>query len=842
MRLSALWFMYRNRLRAQLGEELLAVFGIAVGVALVFAVLVANQSISGSVSNLLHGIVGRASLELHARDPGGFADSTLERVDRLSGVEAAAPALVRRVVISGPDGTRSVTLLGGGRRLQQIGGALIQRVGAVDAPVVSLPESVARPLGVHPGQHFTLVSGDRRVSARVGAILTNEDIGGLARSPIVIAPLPYAQRLTGVGRRVTHILVEPRRGRYGEVKASLERLAAGRIDVRRSDAEASLMREAAKANDQSSILFSVISAGIGLLFAYNAMLLTLPTRRRICAEMRLIGFRRDQVLASLLFETAVLAAAGVALGLLLGEFLSRLLFGEIPRYLASAFAIGNERIVTPTTVAIACAVGIVAALAAAARPLRELYAVEPMDATHRLTLTQGEHISKGRPQLYFWIGVGGLAAVTASTFFVPSASLVAATLCAVVSVAVLPLVLGLLLRVMEPVTRQGHRRAMVWIVVKEVAATPTRAAALAATAAVAVFGITTVEGARQDLIRGADVFADELAAAGPVHVVAGGVENYLALEPFDADEPLRRIRHLRSVRSVAIHRGQLVDVGDRRLAVFGRPERVSQLAMSSSLSEGSLDVIARRLRRPGWAVVSSAVARDRGVSVGERLSIPTPAGVKTFRVAGTTTNYFWPPGAVVLGTHEYARLWGRGVASELMVQLRPGVSPREGKADIARALGRDSGLRVLTDAERAGEFGATARQALTTLGQIGALVLTCAILAVAAAMGVAVWQRRQRLAALKTIGFRRSQLLRLIAAEAVILLTLGGAVGAVLGLYAQAVASRWIEVTSGSSVSYAPAVALAGLTLVLLVLLATAAAALPGRFASRVSPRAAFSD
>lgn len=842
MRLGALWFMYRRRLRAQLGQELLAVFGIAVGVALVFAVLVANQSISASVTNLLRGIVGQASLELRARDARGFDQDLVARVDRVPSVRAAAPALARRVSIVGPAGRRSVTLFGGDQRLQRMGGELIQRVGPIDVPALSLPEAIARPLGLHPGQRLQLVSGERRVTARVGALLSSEDIGGLARSPIAIAPLGYAQRLTGLTNRVTHVLVQPRAGAADDAQRALARIAGDRLDVRRADSEGALMREAARSNDESSLLFSAISAGIGLLFAYNAMLLTLPARRRICAEMRLIGFRRRQVLASLLFETALVAIAGVALGLVFGEFLSRVLFGEVPRYLTSAFAIGNERVVTATTVTVACTLGVVAAFAAAARPLRELYLVNPMDATHRLTLTQGERIGGGRPQILFWAGLALLATVTAIAVVVPSASLVAATLCALVSVAVLPLVLRLLVRGANALTRNGRRRAMAWVVVKEIAATPTRAAALAATAAVAVFGVTTVEGARQDLIRGADVFADELAAAGAVHVVAGGEENYLALEPFDVREVADRLRRVPVVESLAIHRGELLDVGRRRLAVFGRPAETSQLAMSSALTEGSLGTVAGRLREGGWAVVSSGVARERDLSVGDRFRLPAPAGERVFRIAGISTNYFWPPGTIVLSARDFGRLWGRASASELMVRLRSGVDPRQGRREIADALGPGSGLRVLTADERAEEFGSTARQALTTLGQIGGLVLTCAVLAVAAAMSVAVWQRRQRLAALKTIGFRRRQLLWLIVGEAMLLLTIGGAIGAALGLYAQAVASRWIELTSGSSVAYFPAVGLAATTLVLLVVLATAAAALPGRFASGVSLRAAFWD
>jgi len=697
-------------------------------------------------------------------------------------------------------------------------------------------------LGLHPGQRVEVISGERRVTARVGAVLSAADIGGLSLSPIVIAPLRYAQRLTGLTGRVTHILVEPARGARAETAASLHRLAAGTIDVRRSDSEAVLMREAARSTDQSNLLFSAISAGIGLLFAYNAMLLTLPSRRRTCAELRLIGFRRRQILVLLLFETALLSVAGAALGVALGELLSRALFGQVPRYLTSAFAIGDQRIVSSSAIAIACAVGITAAFVAALRPLRELYVITPLEATHRLTLTQGERIHGTRPQLLFLIGAVLLVVVTAVAWLEPSASLVAATVCALVSVAFLPLALTFLVRWSRSVTARGRRRAIAWIAVSEIAATPTRATALAATAAVAVFGITTVEGARQDLVRGAGIFASELGSANAVHVVAGDRENYLALEPFSPHESKRRIARLGIVDSVEVHRGELLDVGRRRLALFGRPTKPTELLLGSELRQGSLADVTKRLSQGGWATVSSGVASEHHLGVGDRFALPTPSGVRRLRIAGITSNYFWPPGVIVVSTRDYASLSRTTSASELIVRLRPGIPATTGLATIRAALGPQNGLRILTSAQRAGEFRATARQAMTTLGQIRGLVLVCAILAVAAAMGAAVSQRRQRIAALKTLGFRRRQLLWLIVVEALLLLTAGGVVGAGLGLYGQAIASRWVELSSGSSVAYAPAIGLAATTLASVAVLATAAAAIPGHFVTRVPPRAAFGE
>ena len=74
----ALWeilYIYRARLRARLVlvQELLAVLGIAVGVALLFASQVASTSLDGSIRQLASGVVGDAGLQLVASDSQGLA-------------------------------------------------------------------------------------------------------------------------------------------------------------------------------------------------------------------------------------------------------------------------------------------------------------------------------------------------------------------------------------------------------------------------------------------------------------------------------------------------------------------------------------------------------------------------------------------------------------------------------------------------------------------------------------------------------------------------------------------------------------------------------------------------
>jgi putative ABC transport system permease protein len=112
VRLSMLCRFYGWRLRRHTVQELLAGGGIAVGVALVFGVLVANSSLMSSAGNLLHGLVGSARLQLVARSSDGFDEGLATTVRRLPGVEAAAGLLREEVTVLGPRGRESVQLIG----------------------------------------------------------------------------------------------------------------------------------------------------------------------------------------------------------------------------------------------------------------------------------------------------------------------------------------------------------------------------------------------------------------------------------------------------------------------------------------------------------------------------------------------------------------------------------------------------------------------------------------------------------------------------------------------------------------------------------------------------------
>ena len=386
MSLSNLFYLYRRRLRARFVQELLALVGMAAGVALLFAVQVSNTSLTASIDQLTSGLLGDAQLQLVARDPHGFDERLVGSIARDPDVRSAAPLLMLQVNAVGrgrAESARSVMLIGADRRVVGLGGNLLkgfssERLEGLEAAVV--PAMIARALDVRFGDGLALQVAGRLVRVPVGAIVDRDEIGVLADMPAIVVPLRYAQRLAGMPGRVSRVFVVPKPGRRDAVAALLRDRAGDRLDVRSPGFDASVFAEAAKPNDQSTSLFAAISALIGFLFAFNAMLLMTRERRRVIAELRMSGFPVRVVVQVLMLDALVLGLCASLVGVILGDQLSRHLFEPAPGYLTLAFPVGTTRVVQPEVVVLAFASGVVAVLLATLSPLSSLLSGRPIDA------------------------------------------------------------------------------------------------------------------------------------------------------------------------------------------------------------------------------------------------------------------------------------------------------------------------------------------------------------------------------------------------------------------------------------------------------------------------------
>jgi putative ABC transport system permease protein len=833
--------LYRVRLRARLLQECFAIVGIAAGVALLFASQVATSSLSSSVAQLSHGIVGNATLQLLARDPHGFDSSLLGRVRAIEGVRAAAPLLEASTNASGPHGSESVELVGADSSLSTLGGTLVRHTSLspfADIDAIALPAPLARTLGVTKfGEEATFQLNGLLVEAPLYEQLHSSQIGPLISSPIAITPLASAQEMSGLAGRISRILVEPAPGRERAVRAALVRLAAGRLNVESASYDETLFARAAGATNQSTALFALISALVGFLFAFNAMLLTVPQRRRLIADLRRDGYPPASVIVVLLFDAIVLGLLACALGLVLGEELSIHLFRSNPGYLSSAFAVGSQRVVSVRSVAVAVGGGMLAACVAVLSPLREILSRRPPAVTAPGDLSAGDGgLGLGKLALG---GIAFLAAATAILLAAPKEAVIGMVCLVAALLLLLPLplagTLALVRRLAPTITS-----AVPHVAVMELRAGRTRALAISATGAIAVFGSVAIQAAHGDLLHGLENAAHDMNAFTDVWVSSAGSYNLLQTSPF-APSAQAELARLPGVRAVRIYRGGLLDWGDRRIWAIAPPRTASPLLPASQIVEGDVAQATARVRAGGWAVLSRAIAEEHHLHIGSSFTLPSPAPT-SMRVAALSTNIGWAPGAIVMNASDYARAWASEDASAYNVLLDPGVSPPRARQEIERALGSRSGLAVETARQHADRQNTLSRQGLARLTQIATLILIVAILAMAAAMANMVWQRRPRLAKLKLEGFPPGELWRTILLESVLLVGVGCTSGAVFGLYGQQLLDRALSNVIGFPVVYSFGALVAVTSLAIVTAASVVIVALPGYLATGVPPAVALQD
>ncbi len=838
MSLGEILFVYRARMRESslLLQEALAVVGIAVGVALLFASQVASASLDGSVRALASQVVGSTQFQLDSRGTEGFNAQIARTVERLPGVETALPLLDQQATIIGPRGSVSIYLLGADPRFARSSGALLRRFTSKQLEhqqALAVPAPLAAQIGAGALQTVKLQIGAHVTESLIGTTLGEPEIGGLINSQIALAPISYMQSVAGMRGRINRVFIRVRPGHETQARTALAALASREhLDLAPADFDAQLFSVASAPAQQAEGLFSALSAFVGFLFAFNAMLLTVPERRKLIEAMRRRGTTRTMTIQLLSFDALILGVLASALGIGLGELLSVEVFHAQPGYLAFAFPVGAQRIVTWQTIALAVGVGMIAALVGVLAPVRAILA-QPLRSS-----IATERPPRGWTPLLNVVGVGCLAITTLILVFRPHVAIARNYTLIIVSMCVaLMCLLPFLYRavvsafafIQRPFDASSTRLALIEL---RDPVTRVRSLAVAATGAIAVFGSVAMQGAQHNLQTGLNQTAEEWNRVTDLWVSPGGAANTLGTTPFPSSIA-GKLTRLASVQAIHVYRGGFLTFGDRRLWIIAPPRTASMPMPSGQLISGSPAVVNARLRGRGWAVISEALANELHLHLGSSFTLPSPVPT-SFRVAGLSTNGGWPPGTVIMNADDYARAWGSSAASALQITLRPGISPTQGRHEAQRALGSDPGLVVQTAGERERQWETISRQGLARLTEIARLVLVAAILAMAGVMGSMILQRRDQLAYIKRQGFTGGLLWRAVFVQSAILLGAGCSIGAVFGVYGQLVISHALATVTGFPIAISAGATIALGSFGVVSLAALAIVAIPGYLAVRV--------
>ncbi len=799
--------LYRNRLRVHAAQELLAGFGVAVAVALVFATLVANESIAGSAEEVVHTVIGPANLQLRTSAPGGFNEHLLAQVEHLAGVKQAAPLLEQTATIDTTHGRAlTVDLAGADTALATLDGlAHTLPAGILSSNGIGLTTTTANALGIssaYDTSRATSISLRLRGKAytlKVSAVLGREAAGALSGAQVAVMPLGRLQQLAGLQGRISRILIQTEPGREAAVRSGLQTLSGERLAVTPADQDVTLLRQALGPSGQASGLFAAISALLGFLFAFNAMLLTVPERRQAIADLRVEGARRSAIVQLVIFQGLCLGIVASLVGLLAGYELSVNVFHQTPGYLAQAFILGGKTIIGAQPLLLSLAGGALATVLASMVPLLDLRGGRAMDAVYLDDDTPGNELNfatKGRLPITALVL---LLLASALFVLVSSAALIVCVMLAFVTVLAVPTALQGILRTVTAVANRYQRLMLLPVAITSLRATTMRSLALAATGAVALFGSIALGGARGDLLRGLNNFATTYVANADIWVL--NPYDTAGTNSFRADSYTSRIALIQGVKSARAFQSEFMNIGNRRVWIIARPPGTSTALLRSQIVTGNATTATARLDKGGWVAVSRQIAEAQHVKLGALLILPTPSGNVELKLAAMTTNFGWTAGAVLMSTADYSHLWKTTEPTALGVELNPDASVTHVQRAIDTVLGSAGGLEAVTASKRAERFESIASEGLSQLGAIATLLVFAAILAMIAALGSSIWQQRESLAGLRVEGAKRSQLRGVLLIEALLMLSAGCLTGALAGIYGQIVIDGYLKHVTGFPVA-----------------------------------------
>ncbi|MFF8911865.1 ABC transporter permease [Streptomyces sp. NPDC015032] len=223
--------------------------------------------------------------------------------------------------------------------------------------------------------------------------------------------------------------------------------------------------------------------------------------------------------------------------------------------------------------------------------------------------------------------------------------------------------------------------------------------------------------------------------------------------------------------------GAAAAIGDVGYPVQQDGTRLTAHGWSSTALTGTR-LVTGDAPRPGEAVVPTGT----GARTGQKITLDTPAGVREFRVAGTTaadaTVWFADRQAVQLSGHP-------GQVDAIAVLADRSVPTGTLAHQVREAVGHTAGAEVHTGDDRGSVEDpalADAKAVLVGLGgSFGGVATMVAVFTAAGTVALSVGQRSREFALLRAIGATPRQLRRTIATESLLVAPLAGVLGCLPG-------------------------------------------------------------
>jgi putative ABC transport system permease protein len=843
---AALWLTHDVTLasiRQHWMRSLLTLIGVIIGIQVVVAVGVLNRSILGSFQQTIQTIAGSADLQV-SNGSAGVPEDLVTALASVEGVQSAEGLIQGTVETANGELTVfGVDLLGDqGIRETQFSKRNVHikdGLAFANAPdSVAISTSFASRAALTLGSSVAVTAPTGQTTVTVRGLLDPVGPAALFGGDVALVDLPTAQRLFAHEGLVDEIDIALKNPETAQAIAERLRPIVGGAGSIEPPRERGATLGSMLAGVQTVLtLVSLFAVIVGAFIIYHTMETAIAHRRREFALARALGYRRRVLLVAIVVEAIAYGLAGTLIGAVLGIASARVSLALVTGGMAAIWGrVGTSSLsLTPLDLTVAAALGIGSSLVASIMPALAAARVQIIEQLQhqdfeapRGTDLRGALIGVGCGVLGYGVLSSGLRP---STFVGKVTMIMGGVVVLAVGYAyVTPLVVRIVVSACRMVAAR-LRPAAPSLAIENVARNPRKYRGTIAALMVA-FAMVLIVGAFVQSLRGSILsWLDETLSAD-LYICAG---SHLPLPsgPTFADTIEPDLRSIPGVAEVSGSRMINVRIGDT-LAVL-RTVTVGGLERHHyPVVEGRLASVPEAFARGDAVLVSDNFAYHHGLHAGDTLSLATPSGERRFQISAVVVDYTLDVGTIVIERETYKRLWKDNLVNGLLVWLSPGADRDGIRATIAQRLTPRFSFTILTGRE----FSAQLADVLD-----GALLMTYAVQLVAiaiATIGVVnfflaeVLDRRREIGLLRSVAFTRRQLRRVLAAEALLVGSIGGLMAT---LYAWPVArllvTRSTRLVSGWSLTFDFPVRLAIATVAIAAVTSVLAAYYPAERAAR---------
>jgi putative ABC transport system permease protein len=357
----------------------LSVLGVALGVAVVVAIDLANVSAERAFELSAETVAGKATHQVVGA--GATLDEDVYRRLRVDQrYRQSAPVVQGYATV--PGSNRTFQLLGvdpfaeGPFRPYAGPDADLELSTFMAQPNTAMMAApTAEELGVQVGDTLTIdIEGVQHPLQIVALMQPDDERSRRATESLLITDIATAQSLLDLRGQLSRIdLIVPSGSEGDRVLAELRSAVEEGAQIRRSEARTETVEQMTRAFNLNLTALSLLALVVGAFLIYNTMTFSVVQRRPLIGRLRALGVTRREVFGLVLKEAALIGLVGTGIGLVGGIALATGLVQLVTQTINDLYFVVTVRelSIAPFTLAKGAMLGIGMTLAAAVAPARE---------------------------------------------------------------------------------------------------------------------------------------------------------------------------------------------------------------------------------------------------------------------------------------------------------------------------------------------------------------------------------------------------------------------------------------------------------------------------------------